>query len=307
MSDAKMPNKKNNLAKIIALFAAVMLWLYVMNEQNPILTASYNVVLNKQKLASDMVLTSTLPEVRVRISATRSVLSNLSTKNIKAYVDLDDVKEGTHTRKVLLQVPPEVQVLEVVPDSVAVSLDKLISRSLPVEINFYKQTLKDFDIESVALVPNAAIVEGAKKDVDKVSKIEAVYKQIDTVEQQRVLVDIVAVDENGILIDNVKLEPKKAYLTIDIKEKVITKTVPIKMTLTGGLPSGFRIISATTNPDKIEIAGSISNIKDVKEIITDNISLNALQADFKGNVKLILPKDIEAKTDTVEVDLKIQK
>lgn len=88
MLSSKHPTRNSWLARIMCVIVASILWVYVMNEQNPITTRSFTVPLQTVHLQDDM-LVKDLPEtVNVRVSGTRSQIAALRTADVKAFIDL---------------------------------------------------------------------------------------------------------------------------------------------------------------------------------------------------------------------------
>ena len=79
----------------MCVIVASILWVYVMNEQNPITTRSFTVPLQTVHLQDDM-LVKDLPEtVNVRVSGTRSQIAALRTADVKAFIDFEIIKLET--------------------------------------------------------------------------------------------------------------------------------------------------------------------------------------------------------------------
>ena len=99
---------KNNsiTTKILAVVAAVVLWIFVMNEQNPLAqrTIVASVVV-KNLDADQQIVMNTLPSVQVRIRAPRFMLAGINDSDIQASIDLKDLSAGTHSVRVQLALP----------------------------------------------------------------------------------------------------------------------------------------------------------------------------------------------------------
>jgi hypothetical protein len=70
-------------------------------------------------------------------------------------------------------------------------------------------------------------------------------------------------------------------------EKKLRKTVPVKATLKGRLPSSLSNMSVTCDPGKIEIEGPASQISSVEAVYTDDIDATQLKkgSEYKTNIR----------------------
>lgn len=79
---------------LMCVLCALVLWVYVMNEQNPITTKIFRVPLKAENLAEDMVVKDMPETVNVKISGTRSQIAALREGDIQAYVDFPMRRRG---------------------------------------------------------------------------------------------------------------------------------------------------------------------------------------------------------------------
>ena len=131
----------NMAPKILSVVGACLLWLFVMNEQNPLSEMTYTVQLEQRNLAGNLLVFNTPETVRVRVKGPRSVIAGVLAKDIKAYIDLKGVSEGRYAIKVHAQAPLPVEVVEINPDQVMLRTDTYLERAFPVELQFIGDAL----------------------------------------------------------------------------------------------------------------------------------------------------------------------
>ena len=83
-------DRENMLARVIAFLIACALWMYVMNEQNPLVERNYVVNLELRNVPEGMIVLNTPDKVRVKVQAQRTVLGDITEKEVTAYVDFAD-------------------------------------------------------------------------------------------------------------------------------------------------------------------------------------------------------------------------
>ncbi len=296
------------IAKIISLIMAFALWLYVMNEQNPAINLTYSVVLEAQNLPGNLVLTEAPSNVRVKIRGPRAVISNIAAKDIKAFIDMQGAGRGEYSRKVHISVPNEAQLAEVSPETVTVRTDNLLKRTLPVDIKNIGQLPQELQIVSIAPSPNSARVSGAEGIVNKVVRLEALFS-LDQKAKGEVKADVplAALDQNGVRVEGVLIEPNNVTVTAHFIEKIVSNNVPVKVTFTGSLPAGYKLSGMLSNPPQAALKGSQELMAAIKEVSTEEVSLDGVVKDTVRKVRLQVPPGIAASPDVVEVLLKVVK
>ncbi len=85
-----------------------------------------------------------------------------------------------------------------------------------------------------------------------------------------------------------KISPSKINLML---ERIVKKTVPVALTLTGELPEGYKIVRHLVTPANVEIRGPQSEVKHIKSVPTGEIELTNVRATIQKNISLVF-KDI---------------
>lgn len=95
---------------------------------------------------------------------------------------------------------------------------------------------------------------------------------------------------------------------VDVKlERIKDKSVPVKVVLEGEVAEGYHLDGVTSNPDKVVVEGAESELKDVREVDTDPVSVGGVAESFS----LMVPLRYAGKYTTlkeqeaVEVQVKI--
>lgn len=91
--------------KIICLLMAIVLWFFIINEQNPMSEGSYTVPIVVENLDSQYITSNVPKTVYVRLSGPRNTIINVGPSDIKAYIDLSDAQEGEMSAPVRIEIP----------------------------------------------------------------------------------------------------------------------------------------------------------------------------------------------------------
>lgn len=294
----------NTLIKILSVIAAFVLWLYVMNEQNPSISRTYVLELEKRNLPAGLVAPEDFVGVRVKVSGPRYIMANVSAKDLRAYVDLQGVNTGSNDKKVIVAVPPDLQLDEVSPDVVSILTDTLVSRNFPVTVRFAGQGEPGLSVAAAAVEPNIVQAQGAAQLVGNIVKVEAVLNidQAMAVKgRYKVDARLTALDRGNNVYNKVALEPGAAIVTVDVSDRVISKNVPVRVALTGQLPDGRRLRQALVSPETVKLTGPFAELAPTEEVFTESVSLDKLSGEGPFSLEIKPPPGSAADPGMVTV------
>ena len=137
------------LPKIFCLIAACALWVYVMNEQNPMVENTYTVPVEVRNLDRSLVATNVPLKVKAKIRMPRSDMVYMRSDNIKAYVDLSGLTDGDFPNtKIHISVPGDESVISVTPEYFDLNIDTYAVKTLPAVIEVFGTPDANFSVES---------------------------------------------------------------------------------------------------------------------------------------------------------------
>lgn len=129
-------NWQRNSIKILSVLLAVILWLYVSNEQNPAMEKNINVSLEHTGLGQNYIITGGIPEsVRLKVHGSKTQLANLASGDFRAVVNLPEGETGDVNVPVQVHAPPGIRVVQVYPETVTVNIDMLMEKVIPVAVS----------------------------------------------------------------------------------------------------------------------------------------------------------------------------
>lgn len=303
----KTGETKNIVPKILAIIMAIILWMYVMNEQNPPYEATFTLPLEVRNAATSYVI-SDIPEVvKVKIRGPRNLVAGVLNKDLRAFVDVKGLGEGSHTVAVSASIPSNLELLAITPDKVQLSLDATISRSIPVEVRLIGTPEKGVATGKVVVANQQVTVEGSRNIVATVEKVLATVDL--TGKSSDITVDtmLVPVNRADKEVQGVAIYPEKTKVTINLTTASAKKLLDVKPVTQGELPSGLIIKSIVTQPEKIEVTETVpgKGFDKLETILTEPISLLDISKDTDKEVKLQLPEGINGTTGKVIVKIKV--
>lgn len=298
---------KNIVPKILAVIMAVVLWMYVMNEQNPPFEASFVIPLEVRNVAANYVVFDAPETVKVKIRGPRNVVAGVRSKDLKAFVDAKGLTAGSHNIAVNATVPYSLELIEINPDKVQLRLDPTISRQLPIEVRTTGTSASGTVLGQVVPAQRQVTVEGPRNLVNAVEKILAAVDVTGKTNDITVDAALTPVNHDGKEVEGVTIYPEKTKVTVSLVAAVMKKTLDIKPVTQGELPSGLIIKSIVTQPDKVEITETIpgKGLGKQEAIYTEAINLADINKDTDKEVQIQIPAGMTGTAKTVIVKIKV--
>lgn len=291
--------RHNKLQKFIALVLATALWFFVMSSQNPVINSSYTVPIAVINAPRDYSVTLEDTPIKVKLSAPRSYFVDYSDRDIRATVDVANLAAGDYDLTVEVNYPKGFELRDISPEKLHVKLEPFLEKQMNAEVIVNGSTVSDAVVKGIAKSLDSITVIGARNDVEKVQRVIGYVGLTNNEDDFDLQVPMSAIDSDGREVKGVKVVPSFITVSVDLETGVQKKTVPVKVNLIA--PSGKEFAKITVNPEQIEIAGKEEIINSITEIETVMLTLPALNDDFHGTLKLVLPKDIVVQQDRVTV------
>ena len=290
-------NKKitNNLSlKILSVAIAILIWLLVVNADNPIGTKSFVIgdvqLLNEAYLDADgkMCMQDDKQEsIRVTIKANRKTLDRITASDIKAVADLQQAV-SLNTDPVM--VPITVSCDKVLPDNIEVTPKNL---SIHIEDKDTQEFVvnvttnntkpdKGYEVGTLTSNPEKLKITGPTSLINKIDKVNASVDVDGASEDVTEETDVKIIDKNGEEFTDTDM----AYLNIS-KVSVTARLwkvrpeVRIKAEYEGTPADGYEVESISTTPNVISVAGSDEALSALEEQ-NNTITIPSSATDVSG-------------------------
>lgn len=164
------------LIKLVALLISVALWAGVAGFRDLTTTRLRNVTLNPL-VSNDLEITnSPVEEVDLVITGDKRKVDQLNPRDLVVSLDLTKIREGERTlqitsQNVTVDLPSGVKIDEIQPDKIAIKLEKLAEKILPVREEMEGRVASGYEIYSSDTAPARVRVRGPKSVVDALSFI----------------------------------------------------------------------------------------------------------------------------------------
>lgn len=311
----------NLLLKILSLIIAFLVWLIVVNADNPIMTESFVVsdvqLLNEAYIDADGKMCMQDEEqdpIRVTIRAERKVLDRISASDIRAVADLQQAV-SLDTDPVMVPItavcagiaPEDIQVT---PQNLSLHVEDKDTQEFVVNVTT-NNTRPDrgYEVGTLSSNPEKIKITGPISLINKIDRVNAAIDVSDASEDVTEETEVTVIDKNGEVFsdtDMAYLNVSKVYVTARLWE--VRSDVRIRAEYSGTAAEGYEAESITTTPNVITVAGSTSALEALEEqnntiwIPADAVDISGEKSDYeeKINISDYLPEGLKLTADSSE-------
>lgn len=299
---------KNNFGlKLLAFLFAFMLWLIVVNIDDPVMTKTFTnipVTVEHSEILTEQNKTYQIVDdtqnVSVVVSAKRRTLSKIKASDIVVTADIKEMYLNT-------QIPLEVTVngyegsceATASPRNLQIQIEDNVSKTTYITPVASGQVRSGYVLGKLTADPETVTINGPKSLVEKISKVE-VEVNVSGLSENTVLDSaLVLYDENNNVIDQSRLANNLGNVGVSVSVTLYrTTTVPVEVdTSEIEVKEGYSISNVKLAPEEIEIAGPEDALAKVKsiDISAEEFSGEAIDSrtDYTIDITKYLPEDIE--------------
>lgn len=294
------------LPKLFCLIAAAAFWLYVMNEQNPIMSNTYTVPVEVRNLDRSLVAMNVPRSVRVDVSMSRNGLMQLRSDNIKAYVDLANMTDGDYPNtRIYVSVPGDGEAVSISPMYFDLTVDSYAVKSIPITVSFFGELPQGYRAEAKATTPEILTVAGASRSVAAVDRAVASVNLAGKKESFSEFDSISVLDANGNTVTGIDIMPTQAKVSVDITEDKKTVNVPVTARAKGTPAEGYAVEEVRITPATVTVTAPASILEHLKSINLGDIDVTGASANVVQRVQVPLPESASAAPSQVIVTAEI--
>lgn len=297
----------NLLAKIIALVVAAGIWVYVMNDVNPVIEKTFSVAVKTVNAPEGYKVTMGDETVSLKVKGPRSAYVNLNTDELKAFVNLEGIKDGENTVKVQVMLPQGFELVECAPDVITVTADRVVSKQARVDLIVTGVAANGYTVGKIEPSQQNVLVQGPETLIEQVSRVIGYVGLVGNDKDFSLDIPLSAVDNDGRAVANVTVVPQSIKADIQIARGLSKKVVSIKPVFSGEPVQGYVVDKVKLDPSKIEIAGESDKLDKVTTIYTEKIDLSTRSKPFSSEAVLDIPEGITVTNKNVNIQIFIVK
>ena len=254
--------------KLLSLGLAALLWLVVINSQDPVETKTFEdiavTIINEDSLTAK----DKIPEivegdtVSVVVEARRSICDKLTRADIVAVADFEKISV---TDAVPIEVSVqnynerEVEIVRGMNQVMKLRLEDSMTKDFRVKISTTGQTKEGYVIGDMVASPNMITLTGSSTQISKVKEVVLVV-DVDNISKDSQSKGVpVIYDMNGDIVNSSKVTMSVGEVAVTIPV-LKTKTVKIAVSTIGEPMTGYEVGNVSFQPDMVTIAGTISDL-----------------------------------------------
>ena len=267
-------NKKEIIAKLCCVFFAIVLWLTVVGQTNDIehemtyysvpVTVSNAISLSENSGLS--IISGYDYSINITVRGSRAKLSTYTSEDIIASVDVSQITEaGDYSLAVKVSCPPSsgFTVVSQSLDSINVSVDKLTSVELDVEVNIVnaQYNTEAYALGTPTVSPEKVTVKGPQKVLDSISAacVNLDLGNIDSTIGFNNRVLLLDTNDEEIASPYISLSDQYAegtvpFISVEEATKIIEKSVPLVCSFKYGYYNSSNCI-VKIQPEYVTLSG----------------------------------------------------
>lgn len=297
----------NNLdLKILALLFSIILWLIVVNIDDPVKTVTFSGVevkiLNGEELTKKGQVYEVLEDtgvVNVTIKGRRSVIEDISKENIRAVADMEDLTSMSTISIVVTTNKYSNEIDDIKCDIPNVKLNiedlKKIQRSIHIEVQ--GTPADNYITGDLTSNVNQVYLEGPESLIDKISAVKAQLQIDDVTNNVSSSVPIKIFDEEGKEIEDERISMNINSVNVN-QEILYTKALEIRYAVSGKPADGYAATGEIYCDTETVLVAGRRSLLDSLETITvppSALNLDGVTADLETTVKIsqYLPLNVE--------------
>ena len=288
---------KNLGLKIVSILAAFILWLVVVNVDDPVISKTYTgiavEVLNESVLSEQgkcYEIVGDTGTINVVVTAHRSIIDEMSKDYIKATADL---RLLTSLDTVPIEVrstrySDRIESVTTRESNLKIGIENLVKKEVPILVGHEGEPAEGFILARTENALSTVTVSGPESVVNTVDKVVATADIKGVNSDITVTEPLYAYDAELTLVDDPRLELSRTVT--EIKYIIYaSKTIPITSGFSGNPANGYGTTgSVITDPSSVLIAGRGENFEDMEVIYIspDQVSVEGASSTVETTVNI---------------------
>ena len=304
---------------LIAIAAALMLWMYVITTVSPnskttipdipVVFEGETWLMENRNL---MITSGTNTTVDLEVSGNRSDLNKLNRSNVTLKVDLTKVYEaGTAEMPYTIIYPNDVPAGAITeegryPAAVKLEVEKRLTHEIPVNVVFTGAVPENFiaETENVVLDYPVINIKGPASVVEQVTQARIDVNLQDCTESLSESYRYTLCDEEGNPVDVEQVTTDVAEVHVDVKiQRFQVVQLKVNVLYGGGATEGYTRYEI--KPTSIRVSGSEAVLQDLTEITLGTVNFAVLMEDTQMTFPINLPEGVTNLTGITEATVDV--
>lgn len=301
--------------RIASLVAAIVIWFYVVYQENPMFVEWIpNIAIAQENLSQDfengklVIMSISTKDADVKVSGRRRIVSTIDATSAQASVDMSKVTDaGTYNLPINVNFATDgVEVAQIKPNYYTVVVDRVVTEEREIEVTTKGAVAADYALDDITINPSVIKLTGPQMSLSTVSSCSISVDLTNATEDIKGLYKIKLYDERGQEITNTSIikniEYTDMYCSVSAAKEI--KVIPL---LNGAVNSNGQSVTAVCEPETIVVKGKTATLDNIEEVYTEMIDITEIYESTEVEKRVLLPDGLfyfDEKT-TVNVKLSI--
>lgn len=303
--------ERDGFVKALAVLLAVIIWVQVSSERGLSTQRTFEgVTVAVQNTAPGLLVTGPPAPWRVKIEVQGDprILERLRPEEVRAGVDLGAAEVGSGLIPVTVELPPGVRLVSVYPDRLNVTLEREMSKSLPVNVILSGEAPDDTVLGEPGLGSATVQVAGPQSLVSRVEQVVLRLSVAGADGDIDAVLPLVALDRDGHEVSGsgLRLSPDAVPVQMTVRRVLPGKQVRVQANLVGAPLWGLVWTDLHVAPAEVLVRGAPEHHGAWREIATEEVSIGDREGPFEVEVGLVLPPGAQSvEPDRVRVAVRL--
>ena len=303
---------------IIAVVLAVLIWLYVVDKENPNVSATISGIdvefIGEDDILADrqlMIIDGAEQTISLKLMGKRSDIAKLDKANIGVTVDLKDVRISGVTEKVYTITfpkgvnPDDVYILEKNPETVILNIGQIVTKRIPVTGTYDGGTKEGYMAEPMEYSPEYITISGPEEIITTVSyaKVELERENVSKTIKTEVEFTLMNYNDQPVVSDEIIADTDTVSITLPV---LTVKEVPITVEYTPGGGVAKEDVVQTLSVDSVTLAGDAALLDGLNQLSVGPIDLASFVSSTTVDLPIPIPNDVTNLTGVSTVNVKVE-
>ncbi|MCD7864862.1 MAG: hypothetical protein LUG54_02355 [Clostridiales bacterium] len=259
--------------KILGLVIAIILWMAIVNVQDPDKTQTFSIeveVVNADfltDLGKTYEVVNGTDTISFTVTGKRSVVENLTAADFKAVANIEDIDDSMSIVPIIVTATSYSSQLEITTRSsyMQVNVENLVTQEYEVEILTDGMPATSCYVDSLSASPGTVTVTGPESVVEQIDTAQVTLDIGGTSETVSSEADILLLDESGdeVAQDRLTLSVTQTTATAEI---LMRKSVSLSFEVTGEPADGTRYQEVQSEVSSVMLVGDADVLRTLEEL-----------------------------------------
>ncbi len=303
---------------IMSLLCSFVMWSFITSPNSEDFKQTFRGVqvefVGQEELLSERSLSISevdTQSVTVTLKGSRSNLGKLKASDIKAVIDVSNIKQPNDmTWAYELQYPSnidqnDITVVSKSPETINFTVVKNATKTVSVKGSFEGQIADGCVAEEYVFEPSTIVIEGPEETLNKIDyawvtfgegRIESTYSEE---------VGFVLKEESGQIVSTTGLKLSSNVITAT-QPILRTKEIPLTVNFIAGGGVNEDDCTVTIEPKTLKIAGDSRIVDSINSLVLGNVDLSAFQSSYTHTFAVTLDDGIQNLTGVTEAKVTVE-